>query len=57
MDAMNQSELLLDILNVMKLKGISANEMAIIIQSYIAEFGFLDDQTANEVRIILGIRE
>lgn len=45
--------LLVDILNTMKQNKASVSCMVIVIQSYISEFGFLSEEDAKQVRLIL----
>jgi hypothetical protein len=48
--------LLVDILKIMRDSGKSVNEMVIVVQSYISEMGFLDDEGSLQVKEILKIK-
>ena len=53
MENKTKDQLLIDILNIMKRCNKSNDDMSIVIQSYISEFGFLDEKGSEEVRRIL----
>lgn len=45
--------LLIDVLNTMKQNKVGVDFMGIVIQSYMTEFGFLSEEDAKQVRLIL----